>query len=47
MLDAVESASREINLPREKQIRFGVQFVFVDINLTATNYLRQQLIRQG
>lgn len=47
MLDAVESASREINLPRKKPIRFDVQFIFVDVNPTATNHLRDQLIQRG
>lgn len=47
MLDAVESASREINLPRQKPIRFDIQFIFVDVNPTATSFLRQQLIQRG
>ena len=46
-LDAVESASREINLPRQKPIRFDIQFIFVDVNPTATAFLREQLIQRG
>lgn len=47
MLDAVESASKEINLLRQKPIRFDIQFIFVDVNRTATTFLREQLIQRG
>lgn len=47
MLKAVEEASFNINQNRSKPILFEVQFVFVDKNKEALNYLRDVLREEG
>jgi three-Cys-motif partner protein len=47
MLAAVKEVALKINKVRQKPIEFVIQYIFVDTNSVAINYLRKTLIEQG
>ena len=47
LIEAVEKAQASLNVGRTKPLMLQVQFIFVDVNASAIQFLRNQLIDRG